>query len=380
MSSGGDAVGEWSATELAEHIGAREPPAIEASRRLLAQAAQKFHAELGCRNEHTDRLILALKDGAEVVRLAHQPNLFPYDQIFGQTLYLVEVAKRLTERGRRVAPVVFLVDHDVAGSKRTRSVEVFDASQKGHVRKFDVCLDSVGEVTPTFLCPAPSADVRAKLASGLDAFAQAKGHSPSYMYAQTGVFRECACLADFNAFSWANTAINLWNCPLLFVRSSDLLLTLQDDWKRLASCLAQTFGRPESDFLWRVCRKCKRRIKAECCEVPLSDLVLPRVTLDDLTDYVVFAVSGGTTYASGREHLVESHRQAVKLGFTPPPESCWRLAVPLIDRRKGSKVTISSRASGLIDSGRSSFIEHLVDSSSILEMKAAIERAIGASN
>lgn len=83
-------------------------------RNILAFAIRKFHQELSAITPAVEASIERLQCGADILHLAHQPNLLPYLNIFAQTFYLEHLASSIPLG----CPVFFFVDHDNVSNLR----------------------------------------------------------------------------------------------------------------------------------------------------------------------------------------------------------------------------------------------------------------------
>ena len=371
-------IGTWPPDQLARRI-ARESTSRVRNGAALAKAALAFHSDLKCTNRHTAGLVSKLAvDDTILVRLAHQPNLFPYKQILAQTVYLSLLGSCVAISDEDVVPVVFLVDYDVCGDQWIRTSKVVDSRVKGQVRSFEHNLSALAKAIPAHLCPGPNVRDRERIAGDLEAYAIGQGRSGAYLIENSGVFRNCRSLADFDAFAWVNLAIEIWELPILFLRLSDLAPTVEYERKHLATLISGVTSRPSEEYLWRVCPTCSRRIEyqALCCgRASSDDRSLPKVLADDLGDYVTFGVNGGTVYESGRQHLVEAHRIAAKLGIGVPSEACWRLGPGALGAIREYDGVTAPHARALITGARTSLMEDLLDRETALSLKKSLEHA-----
>lgn len=360
-------VGAWSAAQLAAQILAGLPACTTAGP-LLAEAAGALHRDLQCENGHTAPLLAELATGqAMVLRIAHQPNLFPYEQLVAQTLYLVDAAAEIKRAGRSIVPMVFVVDYDVCEDDRIREAKAFDPSAPNGIRKFSLAIPRADEKIPAYLRPAPNDHVRGTISEGLEQLARAHGGSPAYLVENSGASRDARSVADFNLFAWANLAVRLWNLPILFVRLSDMAKKFEPERQALARRVADENEQSLERYLWSICRGCDQRVlfNAPCCSGSHHDWSPPRVLIDDLSDYVLYGVGGGTAYAAARplpeQHLYQAHKIGARLGIELPPESCWRLSPNSLSGTLAFAAAPTPQARATIQRGHNSLVAHIVD-------------------
>lgn len=371
-------VRRWTPGELADAILSR-PRAPSSWGPRIAAAASSLHKTLGVETPATLELMKRLASGdAIIVRLAHQPNLFPYVQLMAQTAYLHLLASALRDRGSNVVPVVFLVDHDVAENKRVRTASVFDKHIKGQIRGFEIKIGEYLRKVPIYICQSPASDNVEAITRSLFAYAISRGVMPEFLLENTGVSRSWKTLGDFNAFSWANCAVRLWDLPLLFVRLSDLLMQSEPPRLELAGRLAAVSGKEVGDFHWRICLSCRRRVGSNetCCgSIAPAQPSLPRVELDNITDIAIYGVSGGTAHGKSAEHIIPAYARALSLGLPVAPEAVWLLEPPHPDLTPSDHC--STRAKELVSTGRNALVQHLMDASSARGLRDRLFAGIG---
>lgn len=368
-------IGLWTPVELASRIAAGRIGRNH-NGAILADAAARFHAETGVRNEYTDELIASLKDPATiVVRLAHQANLFPYVQIGAQTVFLSALRDALLARNHDTVPIIFLVDHDVAGKKWMKLAQLVDLKVASQVRSLILPLSKGDQRTPACHVAAPSDEARARLGASLVEYCRGRKVPSDYLLDAIGLYRPAKTFADFNAFGWAKLALEIWRLPLLFVRLSDLAGILDEDREALVRLVSERGNKPRDTLLWAMCPHCRQRVPltSQCCGQPIANApTLPRVLIDELSDYALFGVDGGTTYASGRTHVVDAHNMAARIGMPVPDESCWRLDATLLPPADNFHLVTSPKARDMTASGRGSLVEHLVSAAAADALKIAL--------
>ena len=381
----GPIIGPWSPSELAARI-ARQPRPLVSAASAIADAAAILLGDLDCAPPSIRSLLDKLRAGAEIVRIAHQPNLFPYEQLHAQTLYLVELASALDAIGRPAVPIVFAVDHDSCSDDWICAARAFDPRKTRDQRRFFKHQVKGAENVVTFRQPAPSSAERARMIEEMKGLAGAFVASPDHMILHSGVERSAASLSHFNLFSWANLAINLWKLPILFVRLSDLTPAFEGPRRQLAQDIGSLLGRSAESLLWQICAHCgARKHYGEPCNghQGVEHWTIPKFEVDILSDYAIFGISGGTAYRGQNTiaHLSEAHTNGGQLGLTLAPEACWKIephhprAIAQANRARPG----DSDARVLLSKGRNSLLEHIIDADRagrfLDDMRAAVRDA-----
>jgi len=373
----------------------------------MAEAAEQFHRLAGTVHFVQDSLA-SLRSGAVPVRFAHQPNLLPYLGVLGQFTHiylLASFAAPLTARS--AVPAYFVMDYDrgsggrfansllpdpQAGNGATKLTYKIDRSARNRVafsleapppvvlsqwrasfaswtRRYSVAANNVGANFPH-----PAVD---GLGSAYDAL-----HVLDECYLETGRF------AMGNAVFLSVVVNKLWGLPVVFIPLSFCARSLQSPLLLLARYLARVA--PQKPFqIWKVCPTCCSRnaVSAnaeasnnqctECgtpfrapsrfpsqagnCESPCRPLpFIPRVLADNLADYEIYGVPGGTTYQSSIPHLVESR------GYLPPDRPPgielglqFFYNTDMHAQKKPYSDSLSFHAQELLRSGRASMLYYL---------------------
>jgi hypothetical protein len=371
-----ETIGEWSVKDFAGRVLAR-PPRPTLAGPQLAGAARKLHQRLGLGGDGTESLLSALEGGeASVVRLAHQPNLFPYEQLIAQTLYIVEASAALREAGQLAVPMVLVVDYDACDDKRVRAARAFDPTAREQIRHFRL---KVPRDVPTFLASAPTPGARTALADGLKGLARSHRSEPSRLIQHSGVARPASSLSEFNLFAWVNLIIGLWQLPILFVSLAELAPSFERERRLLAGRVARLLGREEDTLLWDFCPACHKRVSfgEPCCATDAARAwTIPRVLIDNLSDYVLYGVAGGTAYGEAINHLPEAHQVARSLDLDLPLESCWRLPPEAFQSGDTFAAATHPEARNMLLKGHNSLLEHLIDEDRVAAFLSTTRQAI----
>lgn len=95
------------------------PPPIE--RESIGHIATRFHQKAGTLTNDVRRNIHDFLSDAPILRIPHQPNLFPYMGVFGQFIFMDMLAQCLRQRNvMKPCQVYMIVDYDVAEERRFR--------------------------------------------------------------------------------------------------------------------------------------------------------------------------------------------------------------------------------------------------------------------
>ena len=369
-------LGSWSTQELASLI--EDSPEVQAlATSGIADAAAQLHAELECQTTRTDELIQKLRCGARIVRLAHQPNLLPYDQLQAQLLYLSQLSERLNERSDQFVAMVFVVDYDICDDKRIRSSRAFDPTVTGdEIRRFYHEIPKTQRRVPCNLAPPPGAACIERFRRQMLALANEHAADGSFLLQQSGLFRTYRSLADFNLFSWMNLSVQLWKLPVLFVRLSDLQVASERQRLALVDKLWLKTGIVKDQLLWYLCLNCKSRTDRSeaCCDYPsYSKITIPKVLVDSLSDYFVWNVSGGTSYLPAYSHLTNTLHISTKAGLPFSYESCWKLTPSTLEQDIMFSTSRREQSRSLLLHGHNSLVGNLISEDSVRQYKGRIE-------
>jgi len=355
----------WTPSQFVRHLAAdyrkseawptSDLPTI--SREILADIALQYHEEHGLLSSVVENEIQAIRQGAILIRLAHQPNFLPYMNLIAQMVYLNVARDKSRSKGLDAVGIVLLVDHDVCSNRRFRVAEAWDGMKAGHVRRF-VLEASKYSKHPMFVAPSPNEEqVKAHVASLLDyanslrgqaitlGFLNPRDEMPSNLISLShkimGTDIQFKSLADFSIHGAMVLFNDIWATPLIFIPLSRVIPHLSPAYNFIERKLKSVGD--NNDLLWSVCERCGVRTVlgsidpaggcTDCRDIeellPIRKPYpskLPRVLFDDLADYVGIGIAGGTTYLSGRDHLAASHRSANSADIPVRHETCWTLS------------------------------------------------------
>lgn len=350
-----DQIANFSAKALAQCIDAasskRRLPSPY-NREALASAISDFHNTCGLAPATMSRSLERIRRGGTIVRLAHQPNFLPYENLLLQIRYLHHLTTELAARGHDAVAVVFLVDHDVGGNLRFRNSDVLDPHTPSLTKTISYPIVAPHRLISEQPVPSPDyfVDLSCEIAeiSRRTELSGEASHRPSIEVCKDIVPNITSSMktVHITAFAWLRVAYLYGFAPdLLFVPLSSLYSHLRTVYLEINARLGPDATGYER--YWVLCTVCRGRQSVrisrgeyfgECTNCRLAQKlpdpsrdeslrVVPRVLLDDLCDYAGLDVEGGTAYGSGRSHLVTSHSLGRQIGMTLAPEATWRVNV-----------------------------------------------------
>lgn len=356
-------------------------------RRMLSELARKFHSQAGTLTPEIEQASVLAAEDSLLLRVAHQPNVFPYMGVVSQFLFIYSTAEILAKRYDIPTVALYLiVDYDTAGDSRFRTAH-FPATNKSdstidisvHVPK-----DSFNK--PMFSLPRPPEELVSKwferiesaarhdliylrrsgvLLKNMNAFVNNIHNTESMVWK---AYDRSHSLTDFNSFFMSVLVNQEWDLPIIFVRESDFRMNRfpivsRDSLQALAKAEFESLSYLESKGVethyqrhpsrfpyWYFCEKCNERCSLEYSDSPdalaleckecgqrrsfeLDKLMessfegkrfAPNVLLDDLLDTIDLSVSGGSTYIGGAEHTLVSNLVAERVGVPVFPQAVWR--------------------------------------------------------
>lgn len=318
-------------------------------RKALLDAVMDTHQKLADGAYHVDtELVEDLLAGRPIVRFAYQPKLFPYVNIIAQLIYLDECRDSALAKHCSVVPMMFIVDHDDSSEQYIRKAQVWDPNVHGHLRAVRTSGQPGCDGQLLWLAPSPSVEERARVTAEVAEYTGDEEFGRRLLAATA----PATCLAEFNLASFSWVVQQLLGVRVLFCSLSTLRSRLGPVWDHVSAVLTTKLGYGSGPPLfWGWCPHCGQRLpiafvsdaaiaRCEYCgwerSVPkdaflqqphaaMEGQVIPKVLVDDLTDYVGLGASGGTTYLSGREHVRASQEALRRIGESVRPESCWRM-------------------------------------------------------
>ncbi|MDT3444015.1 hypothetical protein [Pseudofrankia sp. BMG5.37] len=394
------------ARELVEIAGLRlSAPEVTT---IMAEAAEQFHrlaGTIGSVHENLERL----RSGAITIRFAHQPNLLPYLGVLGQFthIYLLSAfAAPLSERG--AVPAYFVMDYDGGAGRRFVNSLLPDPQARHGAAKLKYRTKGPSHHRVAFSLEAPPPATLARWSATFESWAEryspavddermADLHHPALAELESArdalqILGKCYLATD--RFAMGNTAFlsvivnEIWDLPVLFIPLSRCVTSLQPQMLRIARHLASVL--PESPFqVWKICPVCfsrnatsaviedsddrcvqcrslfdvaslPRPLVGDCIFTRHTPLFFPRVVADDLADYAIYRVPGGTTYQSSLRHLEQSRpymppdrKPGIELGLQFSSSNDKNTG------KKSYKNLSGFRANEIIRTGRASMLYYL---------------------
>ena len=329
--------------ELAERILSSPRMVRNKNRQQLASAIKRFHVLSGRYDEGTEREIQKLVDGCHIVRLAHQPNFMPYDNLILQMRYLQLTKNAIELQGECAVIVVFFVDHDIGSNRRFQESIFFDPSSSVMFRP--VRLPNIAKHRMIVDQPVPNqlfTDFLTHLYDRLTRSEAVKRVQSQGRIHTISTNRPQASLTHYTGFDWMSLATDFGVAPnLLFLSLADLHHHLKPFYVSIALEIGENHSGELN--LWVICAACRGRKSVQhgsigfrmrcthCSSVSVTSSlmdpdwrVLPRVMVDNLSDYQALDVSGGTAYGAASVHIEQSLLVASQHGMLTGNEVAWR--------------------------------------------------------
>jgi hypothetical protein len=353
---------------------------IPLQRSGLAKEIAKFHISAGTLTGDVRARLAAFEAGASIVRIAHQPNFLGYWRLFAQPVFLDELVQALSRLRIPAVGVFVTIDHDIVTNRRWRGAH-YPSVQ--HLRQ-DLVL-SLGLRCPPYRLIAqaerPSPNRVLDMLSALKTcvmteirIAKRLGISDDERLSRFEVlcsdvleaFDRARGVGEFTTILLSRIVNLRMNLNTLFLPGMQFLRHAQNHLRsllderdllnevqqRLISELSISSGpgdRLELPWLqpsaWVLCRNCGSRvrldegafryvtIKHDCpycagrIDISMrpdseSDLLIPKVLLDDMLDVVALGAVGGCGYLGNAEHCLISNGilGSMKLPFA---EALW---------------------------------------------------------
>lgn len=352
----------------------------------LQDEALSFHADAG-----TKDIVLEacgrIRQNAPILRIAHQPNIFPYLGVVAQFLFLHSTAENMIEKYETEPVELFLiVDYDVAEENRFRTVHYPDATRTSCLFNMSTKIPADFMSRPMYLTPKPTGE---DLERWIDWMVSSTRHDIDFLRKKGLMLKDYNAFSqnlheleelfwkahsnahsssEFNTFLLSELVNGLWELPIAFARESRLRRSIPkirnaDSFEsvlkaeeEVVSCL-QTYGlslkykvhKSRAPF-WYLCRQCSSRVPlsfgenqnrlegvCDSCHVNYEFNIeelnrpsqtchrfIPNVLLDDLLDIEELGICGGSSYSGGAEHILVSNGVAKRVGLSPFPQCVWR--------------------------------------------------------
>jgi hypothetical protein len=354
----------------------------------LAKAATEFHKQAGTLTNELKEECEFIREDSPRIRLAHQPNIFPYLGVSAQFFLMNVTASIIQQRYKNhVVQIYLIVDYDVADESRFRTVHYPDASRKKGMFNLSYAIPSMYLNKPMYKIPKPTKDqveswlalVRSSISKEL-AYLR-RNHLDEKKYNTVfgnlqeiekyvwQAYARADSFADFNSFFLSKLVNSCFSLPVLFIRGNQMHKWFTKTWQflldnlhkiddaerfaieRIRSAGISTKHRKDvATFpFWYLCEVCDERVRlrydttqevqgvCSACgrefKFNLSNpsnllsspsRLAPTVLLDDISDIVGLKASGGVSYIGGAEHILISNIMAKEIGLKVFPQAVWR--------------------------------------------------------
>ncbi|WP_139203735.1 hypothetical protein [Halorientalis persicus] len=294
-----------------------DPAPRPVSRIDLSNIIKRFHTRAGTLTKTVSEELSAFEAGAQILRVAHQPNFLPYRGLMGQFVLLNTTAKELQMQDTgNVTQLYFIVDHDTARNYRFRTAHFPDPTQNEGVAPISVTELINRKDTVMTAIDAPSSDTVNKWVKNIGDYATVHNSklAPSHplgihpdtidqrkeqLQTLLQTAQECArSMAEFNAIVLSRIVNGWWNLPTLFLPLSECRSLLRPHyqymlrrWGKIRELAASTIelfegkgfafstnlkARLDKVPFWYICPSCQSRnpvnnksgnldIESECC-------------------------------------------------------------------------------------------------------------------
>jgi uncharacterized protein Usg len=354
----------------------------------LAKAATEFHRQARTLTTELEEECKFIREDSPIIRLAHQPNIFPYLGVSAQ-FFLMNVTANIVKKRykKHIVQIYLVVDYDIADESRFRTAYYPDASRKRGLFNLSNRIPPGYLNKPMYKIPKPAEDqveswlalVKSSVSKELTYLRRNQLDEKKYnaLFANLREVEEYVwqaygradSFADFNSFFLSELVNSCFSLPVLFVRGSQIHKWFAKTWRFLLENLrkiddAERFAierirsagirmkhskDPAMFPFWYFCDVCDERVRlrhdtnqevrGRCsgCDrefafnltnpsnlLSHSSRLAPTVLLDDISDIVGLSASGGVSYIGGAEHILISNIMAKEIGLRVFPQAVWR--------------------------------------------------------
>lgn len=312
----------------------------------IADLIEQFHVKSCTMTPEIEKGIGELRNGAYIVVMPHQPNIFPSVAIVEPIFYLVEACRLASEKsGKQFLPIFMFVDYDSAGDKRFRkcSIPITSKPYRKHLH-LSIPSDKLND-TMFHIEKPPYAIVQNWME---DFRVAAKQFAKKSKYSKSiGVYFKqieeiiCQCyekadtFAEFNEFILDYIVNKCWKMSVLFFKGHMQYLSTSVEFEELIknqqtinSLFNDAIGILHSEQvdvsvkirnitdnkIWHYKDDCKRRCKEICGQCSNMKIIkrskkyiFPDVICDNILDYLYLGKSGSVGYYKQAEHIVISN-------------------------------------------------------------------------
>lgn len=312
----------------------------------IADLIEHFHVKSCTMTPEIEKCICELRNGANIVIMPHQPNMFPSVAIVEPIFYLVEACRLANAKsGKRFLPVFMFVDYDSADDKRFHkcSIPIISRPYRKHLH---FSIPSGKSKDTMFNIDKPSFAI---VQNWMEDFrVAAKQFAKGSKYSQSlGVYFKqmkailCQCydradtFAEFNEFVLDYIINRCWGMAVLFFKGHMQYLSTSVEFEELIknqkkinilfNDAIRILRSEQVDIsvktrnitdnkVWHYKVECKRRCKERCDQCSnmttfktSKQYLLPDVIFDNILDYLYLGKSGAVGYYRQAEHIVISN-------------------------------------------------------------------------
>ena len=336
----------------------------------IANSIFEFHNNANTLTKGVLNKIEEIRNGENIILIAHQPNIFPSISIVVPIIMLNLIYKTLfIEKKVRVVPIFLFVDYDKANDKRFLGTKIPDISKKdGEISLKNTLIDSEKNYLMYEIRKPNETRLNkwiATIKTSIENMAELikKNSKADFKITNyldfvdenlkvvTDLISECydmsKSFAEFNEFFLSKLVNILWNYDILFIQGHSLYLNenenlnmLIKDNIRINACVNEalnilsenevstTIKKKENDEVgaWCYNKNCHNRCRINedkkgtfeltgkgtkgICKY---DYLYPDVIYDNLLDHLHFNKVGSTGYYKAAEHVVISNYVCRKL-------------------------------------------------------------------
>ncbi|MER6466832.1 hypothetical protein ABT278_41050 [Streptomyces sp. NPDC001228] len=376
-------------------------PTERGIRKVIADATTTFHERNGTLAD-VARPLADFRDGAPVIRFAHQPNLLSYLGILGQFALVQNLAQLAANIALRpVVPAYFVVDYDEAGNQRFHKSLLPDPRSRNGAVTLSYPLSRTDRKKTAFSLAAPAESITSDWMATFDRWTE-RYKSASRAHALTPLteegteaarialtelrttYRRHQTFSDGNAAHLSRFINSTWGMPVLFIPLSVPAARLEGYLRDLADRLTEREGNATT-YAWYICPHCYTRtafsptlaptsLRCEFCSGPeevgahtkvgsggltgnIRPRIAPKVLMDTLADYELYGVVAGTGYAGGLAHMRRTRAVGQRMGISTA-ELSVRFSYQQDEQLRFAKGDCS-RTNSLVRSGRGSMLYYL---------------------
>lgn len=284
----------------------------------------------------------------EFFKFAYQPVFLPHFNIVAQLAYAARKAKTLSTANTLCLPLLLLVDYDIAKDRRCWRSDLPLTNDKsaylywGMPKTWRDCVRTRISI--------PYRDSIRTIMSGWDSYCKKTSPELSSGWLKSPDWSSIwpdykigTPASEFLAYSYRYVTEKLIQAPFAVARLSKIRSLQRTSIIKLAEQLChinESYSR-----VWTICNQCGRRLAVKTgfyaayshckiCDskVPLNDdgwpeLLIPGVIIDNILDYQVPSIIGGTSYWSSLSHIATSFDVSRYVDMKMRNEIVWKCSL-----------------------------------------------------